>query len=271
MEIGLGRANANQQLARFLWQHEKELGWILAKIDGGGLANAIPRDAFAIIGIDPRKAELLNKFVTEFDNTLKAEFKGIEGDINFSIAHADICENVVDTDEASRLVAAIFAAPNGVQQMSASIEGLIETSCNLASVKMKDNEVLVTVHQRSSVDSRRDEIADRISALFGMIGGDVKFDDAYVGWAPNTESKILKVAKESYKKLFGAEPKVEALHAGLECGLFLEKMPGLDMVSFGPTLKDIHSPGEKVNIKSVGEYYSLLKDILATLADTPKS
>ncbi len=271
MEIGLGRANANQQLARFLWQHEKELGWIMAKFDGGGLANAIPRDAYAIIGVAPAKVETLTKLVAEFENILNTEFKGIENQIHFTAEQVDVQENVIDTDEASRLVSAVFCAPNGVQQMSASIEGLIETSCNLASVKMTDNEVLITVHQRSSVDSRRDEIADRIAALFSMIGGDVKFDDAYVGWAPNTESKVLHVAKASYEKLFGGEPKVEALHAGLECGLFLEKMPNLDMVSFGPTLKDIHSPGEKVNIKSVGEFYALLKDILATLAQTPRS
>lgn len=168
---------------------------------------------------------------------------------------------------AERLVSALYCCPNGVQGMSNAIEGLIETSCNLASVKMTDGDkILVTVHQRSSMDSRRDEIADRIKALFGMIGAEVSFDDAYVGWSPNPESRVLKVAKDSYKDLFGAEPRVEALHAGLECGLFLEKMPNLDMVSFGPTLKDIHSPGEKANIQSVAEFYKLLKEIITRLA-----
>ena len=131
---------------------------------------------------------------------------------------------------------------------------------------MGDKTIEITVHQRSSIDSRRDEIADRVKALFTMIGADVDFDDAYVGWAPNAESKVLKVAEQSYEDLFGSKPKVEALHAGLECGLFLEKMPQLDMVSFGPTLKDIHSPGEKANIKSVEEFYRLLKEMIDRLS-----
>lgn len=116
------------------------------------------------------------------------------------------------------------------------------------------------------MDSRRDEIADKVKALFELIGAEVVFDDAYVGWAPNPNSKVLKVAEESFKSLFGYAPKVEALHAGLECGLFLEKMPGLDMISFGPTLKDIHSPSERANIPSVQEFWKFLTDILRRLA-----
>ena len=175
---------------------------------------------------------------------------------------------IIESQLAHNLVAVLYACPNGVQSMSSAIPGLVETSDNLASVKMlRDNTIEVTVHQRSSVDSRRDEIADRIAALFGMIGAEVKFDDAYVGWEPDPDSPVLKIAEESYRKLFGKDPKVEALHAGLECGLFLEKMPDLDMVSFGPTLKDIHSPGEKANIKTVQEFYELLGEMLRRLAD----
>ena len=185
----------------------------------------------------------------------------------FKVEQADPAESVIDAKTAHDLIKAVFACPNGVQGMSHAIEGLIETSCNLASVKMKEGDKIeITVHQRSSVDSRRDEIADRVKALFTLIGASVAFDDAYVGWAPNPDSKVLKVAVESYRDIFHAEPKVEALHAGLECGLFLEKMPALDMVSFGPTLKDIHSPGEKANIKSVGEFWQLLTEILRRLA-----
>ena len=151
--------------------------------------------------------------------------------------------------------------------MSGAVEGLIETSDNLASIKMKDGDVVeVTVHQRSSVDSRRDEIADRVKALFSMIGAEVTFEDSYVGWAPNPDSKVLRVAEQSFEDLFGRKPRIEALHAGLECGLFLEKMPGLDMISFGPTLKDIHSPSEKANIESVKQYWAFLCEILRRLA-----
>lgn len=174
---------------------------------------------------------------------------------------------MIDSATARRLIAALFACPNGVQGMSRAVEGLIETSDNLASVKMKDGNVIeVTVHQRSSVDSRRDEIADRVKALFTMIGAEVRFEDAYVGWAPNPESKVLKVAEQSFEALFGGKPRVEALHAGLECGLFLEKMPGLDMISFGPTLKDIHSPSERANIPSVARFWEFLTDILRRLS-----
>lgn len=269
MEINLGRANANQQLARFLWESDRRTPLELSYIDGGGLANAIPRDAKVVVCVSRDDAEAFAAFAAEFSATLHAEFDAVENpDFKFEVRECKPQAEIIESQLAHNLIAAIFACPNGVQSMSAAIPGLVETSDNLASVKMlRDNEIEITIHQRSSVDSRRDEIADRVSALFGMIGADIKFDDSYVGWEPNTNSPVLKVAEESYRKLFGKDPKVEALHAGLECGLFLEKMPHLDMVSFGPTLKDIHSPGEKANIKSVQEFYELLAEILRRLAD----
>lgn len=268
MEIALGRANANQQLCRFLWEADARFGISLAEIDGGNLANAIPRDSHAVIGVPASCEEEFHKFANEFDKTVHAEFLAAEGkDFSFEVSEEKSRDKVIDAATARRLVAAVFACPNGVQGMSLAIPGLVETSCNLASVKMVSaDRIEITVHQRSSVDSRRDEIADRVKALFSMIGAEVTFDDAYVGWAPNPDSRVLKVAEESFEELFHQKPKVEALHAGLECGLFLEKMPNLDMVSFGPTLKDIHSPNEKANIASVGEFWKLLTDILRRLA-----
>lgn len=269
MEIGMGRANANQQLARFLWEADKRTPLELVEIDGGGLANAIPRDAYAVVAVAREDVKAFKEYVAEFGNMLHAEFGAVEApDFKFDVEHVEHHDTIIESETAHRLIAAVFACPNGVQGMSAAIEGLIETSDNLASVKMMNGDVIeITVHQRSSVDSRRDEIADRVRALFEMIGAEVAFDDAYVGWAPNPESKVLKVAEESFKDLFGKEPRVEALHAGLECGLFLEKMPQLDMVSFGPTLKSIHSPSEMANIKSVEEFYRLLKEIITRLAN----
>lgn len=268
MEINLGRANANQQLARFLWEADRRNPLELSYISGGGLANAIPRDAKAVICVSREAAEDFAAFAAEFSNTLHAEYDAVENpDFRFEAKECKPQAEIIETVQAHRIIAALFACPNGVQSMSAAIPGLVETSDNLASVEIRnDGNMIITVHQRSSVDSRRDEIADRIAALFGMIGAEVKFDDAYVGWEPNPNSNVLKVAEESYEKLFGSRPKVEALHAGLECGLFLEKMPDLDMVSFGPTLKDIHSPGEKANIKSVEQFYTLLAEILKRLA-----
>ncbi len=269
MEIGLGRANSNQQLARFLWMcAERYQGIDLAEIDGGGLANAIPREAHAVMGVAEKYAEDLQKFAAEFNDMLHAEFELTENPaFSFTIENAETPKTVIAAYQANDLFSAIFATPNGVQSMSAVVEGLIETSCNLASVKMKpDHKILITVHMRSAVDSRRDEIGNRIKALYQLIGCEVEFGDQYVGWAPDKNSKVLKVAEQSFKDLFGYEPRVEALHAGLECGLFLEKMPGLDMISFGPTLKDIHSPSEKANIKSVQEFWKFLGEILKRLA-----
>lgn len=268
MEIQLGRANANQQICRFLWEVSERFGLELAEIDGGNLANAIPRDAHAVFGVPAHADEAFHKYADDFNAMIHAEFKGVESDdFLFEVTHVETPASVIEKDTAMKLISTVFACPNGVQGMSAAIPGLVETSCNLASVKMTaDNKINITVHQRSSVDSRRDEIADRVKALFQMIGADVSFDDAYVGWAPDPNSKVLKIAEESFEDLFHTRPKVEALHAGLECGLFLEKMPKLDMVSFGPTLKDIHSPNEKANIESVAEFWNLLTDILRRLA-----
>ncbi len=268
MEIGLGRGNANQIIARFLWEEMQKFDVQVSMMDGGNLANAIPRECKAIIGVKPENADILSKDAEIFSDMIHAELLLAEGNaFTFTCAEVDVPEKKIDYATAVKLVSAIFACPNGVQGMSRAVEGLIETSDNLASVKMKEGNIIeVTVHQRSSVDSRRDEIADKVKALFTMIGAQVNFEDAYVGWAPNPDSKVLRVAEESFESLFGKKPKVEALHAGLECGLFLEKMPGLDMISFGPTLKDIHSPSEKANIPSVAEFWKFLTDILRRLA-----
>lgn len=267
MEINLGRGNANQQLCRFLWEAWKKYALEMAEIDGGGLANAIPREAYAIVGVDESTKSSFEKDVETFSDKIHVEFLLAEGaDFTFNATPVEAPAEVIERDLAEKLISAVFACPNGVQGMSNAVEGLVETSCNLASVKMENGEIVVTVHQRSSVDSRRDEIANRVKALFEMIGFEVSFDAAYVGWAPNPNSKVLSVAEESFESLFGRKPKVEALHAGLECGLFLEKMPELDMISFGPTLKDIHSPGEKANIPSVQEFWKFLCEILRRLA-----
>lgn len=268
MEIGLGRGNANQQLARFIWECSQQFPVLLSDFCGGGLANAIPREASAVIGVDKADEKAFNDYLKLFGDMMHAEFLLAEGDDFITAEPAAQPQCVIEAACANRLVSTLFACPNGVQGMSNAVPGLIETSCNLASVKRTDDgkHLLITVHQRSSVDSRRDEIADRIKALFTMIGATVEFDDTYVGWAPNPDSKVLAVAKSSFEDLFHQEPRVEALHAGLECGLFLEKMPGLDMISFGPTLKDIHSPAEKANIPSVEKYWQLLSEILRRLA-----
>lgn len=267
MEINLGRGNANQQLCRFLWEEMEKHLVKVADISGGGLANAIPREAMAIVGVEESEKENFKKSVELFSDMIHAELLLSEGrDFSFECSGVENPARVISDSDAFYLISTVFACPNGVQAMSNAVEGLVETSCNLASIKINEDKVTVTVHQRSSIDSRRDEIADRVKALFGMVGYEVTFDDTYVGWAPNPDSKVLELAKKSFESLFGKAPRVEALHAGLECGLFLEKMPDLDMISFGPTLKDIHSPSEKANIPSVQEFWKFLCDLLKRLA-----
>lgn len=267
MEINLGRGNANQQLCRFLWEEMEKHPVKVADISGGGLANAIPREAMAIVGVEESEKENFKKSVEVFSDMIHAELLLSEGrDFSFECSGVDKPGRMISDSDAFYLISTVFACPNGVQAMSNAVEGLVETSCNLASIKINEDKVTVTIHQRSSIDSRRDEIADRVKALFGMVGYEVTFDDTYVGWAPNPDSKVLELAKKSFESLFGKAPRVEALHAGLECGLFLEKMPDLDMISFGPTLKDIHSPSEKANIPSVQEFWKFLCDLLKRLA-----
>lgn len=268
MEIHLGRGNANQQTARFLWNLMSRFPVLLSEFCGGGLPNAIPREAYAVFGVNAENVEELEAYAKEFNDTLHAEFLLAEGpDFVFELADEQRPAQVLAPGYSVPLVSALFATPNGVQGMSLAVPGLVETSSNLASVKREgDDAILITTHQRSSVDSRRFEIADRVKALYEMIGCRVESNDPSVGWAPNPESKVVKVAENCYERLFGSKPRVEALHAGLECGIFLEKMPGLDMVSFGPTLKDIHSPNEKANIPSVAEFWKLLIAILEELA-----
>ncbi|MDE7468019.1 MAG: M20/M25/M40 family metallo-hydrolase, partial [Muribaculaceae bacterium] len=174
----------------------------------------------------------------------------------------------MDSSTARRLVEAAFSAPHGVMSMSRDIEGLVETSTNLASIKMKgDNEVIVTTSQRSSVESRKWEVAYQVEALFELAGAKVTHGDGYPGWKPNMESKIMHLASDAYEELYGIRPAIKAIHAGLECGLFKEKLPHLDMVSFGPTLQNVHSPSERMYIPAVERFWGQLTRTLEKVAD----
>lgn len=268
MEIHLGRGNANQQIARFLWESEARFGLQLADICGGGLPNAIPRECQAVFGVPAAKCAELETYAREFSDMIHAEYLLAEGaDFTFTLDAVEAPAQVLRDADAFALISTLFGTPNGVQGMSLAVPGLVETSTNLASVKKEDGgKFLITTHQRSSVDSRRDEISDKIKALYENIGCFVECADPSVGWAPNPDSELLHKAVESFESLFGEKPRVEALHAGLECGIFLDKMPGMDMISFGPTLKDIHSPGEKANIPSVEKFWQFLTDLLRRLA-----
>lgn len=265
-DIHLGLGNANKILTRFLslmgLQYQE--GFYLCEMNGGNLRNAIPREAYAIFAV-PEKAKhdvraSLNVFIAEIENELSVT----EPDLKIILESETPRTQAIDQKTAYQLITALYACPHGVYAMSQDIPGLVETSTNLASVKMKERNIIrVETSQRSSILSSRDDVANTVRAVFSLAGAEVTFGEGYPGWKPNPHSAILKVAAASYKRLFGIEAKVKAIHAGLECGLFLDKYPALDMISFGPTLTGVHSPDERMHIPSVEKFWKHLLDVLA--------
>lgn len=270
-DIHLGRANANKLLCRFLFNVSQKHEIVLSEIDGGNLRNAIPRASHAIVGIHTSKKEDLcadfNKYVADVKN----EYAGIEPTLELKLETVDMPDFCVDSETSTAVIRSVYSAPHGVVSMSRDLEGLVETSTNLASVKMgAENTIVVTTSQRSSVESRKWDIANQVEAHFLLAGASVKHGEGYPGWQPNMKSPIMKIASDAYNELYGITPAIKAIHAGLECGLFLEKYPHLDMVSFGPTLRDVHSPSERMHIPAVERFYEQLKLVLAKVADLKK-
>ncbi len=267
-DIHLGRANANKLVARFLWTLMQTHELSLCEIDGGNLRNAIPRAAHAVFGVHASNKEQVRVAFNNYVADVEGEYSDIEPGLELELESVDRPDFAVDSNTTRRLIEALYSAPHGVVSMSRALEGLVETSTNLASVKMQpDNQILVTTSQRSSVESRKWDIANQVEALFTMAGAKVTHGDGYPGWAPNMNSTIMHVASEAYEELSGVMPAIKAIHAGLECGLFLEKYPHLDMVSFGPTLRDVHSPGERMHIPAVERFWGQLRRILEKVAD----
>jgi len=261
-DINKGLGNANKIMNRFLWKAAKEYGLRLCSIDGGNLRNAIAREAKAVVMVPNTNKEEVRAEFNMFFYEIQREYKTTEPNLRMKMGTVDTPEFVIDEKTQFNLLNALYACPHGVIEMSREIPGLVETSTNLASVKMDDETITVATSQRSSVESAKRDIANMVESVFLLAKAKVKHSDGYPGWTPNTDSEILKIAKQSYEDLFGKEPVVRAIHAGLECGLFLEKYPGLDMISFGPTLRGVHSPDERINIKTVEMFWKHLLDIL---------
>jgi dipeptidase D len=263
-DIHLGLGNANKILNRFLSRTAKKYDLYLCEINGGNLRNAIPREAYAVCAVPFEAKESvrvdLNVFAAEMEN----ELGKIEPSMRLVLTSEAARAKAVDRDTTARLLKTLYAIPHGVYAMSQDIPGLVETSNNLASVKMKEGHAIkVETSQRSSILSSRNDMADTVRAAMELGGASVSFGNGYPGWKPNPDSEILKIAVASYKRLFGVEAKVKAIHAGLECGLFLDKYPSLDMISFGPTLQGVHSPDERMLIPTVDKFWKHLLDILA--------
>ena len=266
-DINKGRGNAIKILNRFLWDMNDKYGICAASIEAGNLRNAIAREASAVLVFD----EILKENIRVDFNVYMAEMEEVwkltEPGLQLELESVELPSQTLDQDSTNRLLNALYACPHGVFSMSSRMPGMVETSTNLASVRfVEENTVSITTSQRSDVDSEKMNIAHMVASVFRLAGAQVEHGEGYPGWAPNPESAILKVAVESYRRLFGKAPVVRSIHAGLECGLFLEKYPGMDMISFGPTLRGVHSPDEKININTVEMWWRHLVDILEQLA-----
>jgi dipeptidase D len=269
-EINLGKANAIKVLARTL-DALKSIDYSIAHISGGLLSNAIPREAEAVILFNPSDEKKALEIVNEICENIVSEYKTSDGGLKIILKKLNKhFPDVFTKPFTVNLINVILAMPHGVLEMSQDIPGLVETSTNLASIKTENDKVIIGTSQRSSIDSAIHNIANSINSVFVLGRGHAKTSDGYPGWKPNLNSKILKLSHNVYKELFGSEPEIKAIHAGLECGILGNKYPGIDMVSFGPTITGAHSPDEGVEIKTVNKFYELLKGVLSKASDLEK-
>ena len=268
INIHEGRANAIKLLG-YLLDRLTSLNYQLTDIQGGSKRNAIPREAEAVIMMNPDLDSDAREIINEFSLEAVLGFKGIDENIKITFEKKEIPEVKKLSFRkafAEKIFNAILAMPHGVLAMSKEIPGLVETSTNLATINIEGKEVRIGTSQRSSLENAKKEIARTVRAVFELSGANVKVGDGYPGWQPKMDSKILKLSKKVFQNLFSSEPLVKAVHAGLECGILSDKYPGLEMISFGPTIEGAHSPDERVNIADVEKFYQLLKGILTEIA-----
>ncbi len=261
-DINKGLGNANKILNRVLHMATHTYGVRLHNFNGGNLRNAIAREAESVVLINQAIRDKFVRLIERFNKTIKKELKTTEPDLQVSTFEVDQPYFVIDQQSQKKLINLIYACPHGVIEMSRDIPNFVETSTNLAAVKTEEDYFLFTTSQRSSVDSALDDVVNMVAATFKLAGAEAEHTDGYPGWNPNPDSEILDVSANSYKKLFNEEPKVLAVHAGLECGLIGEKYPKMDMISYGPELVGVHSPDEKIHIKSVEKFWKWTLDIL---------
>ena len=265
MDIDKGRGNANKLMTRILYKLKSETEVQLISFDGGSLRNAIPREAVSVIAVKSSEKTKVESAVNEFIDLLKFELKTVETHLAISISESNSKLKAVSNTDFNKIISSLYSAPNGVFRMSPDIEGLVESSSSLARVILKDGSFITQSLQRSSVESTKADVANTIRAAFENIGAEVVQSGDYPGWQPNPNSPILKIMTDLYRKLFKEEPQVKACHAGLECGILGEHLPGVDMISFGPNIRAAHSPDEKVQISSVQKYWGYLLEVLLAI------
>ena len=268
LDIEKGRGNAIKILGRTLNTLEST-NYSLVSLEGGNLRNAIPREAEAIISIDKSQEENAKKIINDFQKDILNEFKTSDGGVKIVFSNSDVKSEKVFADKfKNKILDTILALPHGVIAMSQDIKDLVETSTNVATVHTEGDILKFGTSQRSSINSANNYIARNVRAIFNLASAKTSTNDGYPGWKPNLDSAILKTSKTVYKELFNSEPEIKAIHAGLECGILEGKNPGMDMVSFGPTIEGAHSPDERVNIPAVEKFYNLLKGILKKVAES---
>ena len=267
LEINEGRSNANKLLARIVHDLLIEFDSQLASFEGGNMRNAIPREAHAVLVFNPEDMDGLEDYMKEYEAQLNDEYAPIESGITLSIEEVTLPTAVVPSEIQDNMINVLMTCQNGVMRMIPTVPDTVETSSNLAIVIIADGKAEVRILARSSCDTMKDFLADSLTACFAMAGMKVELSGGYSGWQPNVDSPILHAMKLSYKQQFGVEPAVKVIHAGLECGIIGANCPGLDMISFGPTLRSPHSPDERALIPTVSKFYDFL---VATLEQTPE-
>lgn len=267
MDIHKGLGNANKILNRLLFDGFTNFGLRIAEINGGSLRNAIPRESFAKVVVDSISKEPFLFESNEFINQIKHEFSNIEPQLKITIETTEPPKKVMDLGVQEGFSRAMYAALNGVYKMSPDVEGLVETSNNIAKVEVKNGQILVGCLTRSSSESSKLDLANSIRSSFELAGFEVEFSGAYPGWLPNMNSEILQIVSNNYRELFNSEPKIMACHAGLECGILGQNYPKMDMISFGPNIKGAHSPDERAQISSTQKFWKLLQEVLKNIPE----
>ncbi len=256
------RGNAIKILARLIWKTSKNYNIYITDIKGGDKHNAIPREAFAKISLNKEDKKSIISDLKSEEKDILEEIKPSDPKFKIDIEDSEKIEYTLNDDSNKSLINLLHGLPHGVEKMSYDIDGLVETSTNLATVIIKDSNAIIGLSSRSSIATALQDLRDRISAIATLSGAKVTEAESYPGWKPNLDSKILDLSKKIFKDMYNKEPVVEAIHAGLECGIIGEKFPGMDMISLGPTIKYPHSPEEQVNISTVDKFYNYILGIL---------
>lgn len=262
MDIHKGRGNANKLMNRILTELMNDIELEIAHVDGGGLRNAIPRESFSVVVFDRNSKESFEESVRQVAEVLKKEYSTTDPDITVGFSKVDVPGKVMEPGAADRILKAIYACPSGIYRMSPEVEGLVQTSNNLARVEIKDGTFEVLCLTRSSVDTEKFDLVNVITSAFELAGATVSTGGSYPGWTPKPDAPIIQLMSDMYKDMFSRDPNVYACHAGLECGILGTNYPNMDMISFGPNIRGAHSPDEKVQISSVQKFWKYLVQVL---------